>query len=205
MQGTVQFIQQEFDMTEHFTAPSQSPTFPAAAVEKKRRRWPWILAIISALLAGVGVGAVGKSDPLGDRTAEVAQREIDATAREEALTDREQALDSRKAQLDQRNAALDQQSGDLARREQALLPKEQEAAKNIIKGDGVYLVGIDINPGTYRNSGGSSCYWKRASGTSGDFGEILANGNESGPAVVTIEASDVAFTSKRCGSWTLVS
>jgi hypothetical protein len=43
-----------------------------------------------------------------------------------------------------------------------------------------------------------------ASGTSGDFGEILANGNESGPAVVTIESSDVAFTSKRCGQWTLV-
>lgn len=90
-----------------------------------------------------------------------------------------------------------QQLADLAKREQA-------AAESRIARDGIYLVGKDIAPGTYRTAGSGRCYWKRSSGTSGDFDEIIANGNESGQAIVTIASSDVAFTTKRCGAWELV-
>lgn len=34
--------------------------------------------------------------------------------------------------------------------------------------------------------------------------EILTNGNPSDQAVVTIQATDNAFTSQRCGTWTKV-
>lgn len=70
--------------------------------------------------------------------------------------------------------------------------------------NGTWRIGQDIAPGTYRTAGDGSCYWARLSGTSGDFEDIIANGNTDGPEVVTIEPSDVAFKSSGCGSpWTL--
>jgi len=70
---------------------------------------------------------------------------------------------------------------------------------------GTWLVGADIQPGTYETTTTStdilrSCYWARLSGTSGDFHEILANGNVNGHGIVTIKPTDVAFET-RC-IWT---
>ncbi|MFP7366319.1 hypothetical protein SFC07_11200 [Corynebacterium callunae] len=71
--------------------------------------------------------------------------------------------------------------------------------------NGTSLVGVDILPGTYRYDGSAdSCYWARLSGFSGTTEDIIANGNPSGQAFVTIEATDKAFQSNRCGLWTLV-
>lgn len=71
--------------------------------------------------------------------------------------------------------------------------------------DGTHLVGADIQPGTYRNSGATgSCYWARLSGFGGTVRDIIANANPRGQSFVTIDASDKAFSSKRCGSWELV-
>jgi hypothetical protein len=67
--------------------------------------------------------------------------------------------------------------------------------------DGSWRVGIDIEPGTYRTEGADTCYWKRLSGFTGEFGDILANGIPKGPVVVTILPSDAGFTSSRCGIW----
>jgi hypothetical protein len=68
---------------------------------------------------------------------------------------------------------------------------------------GMRIVGTDMAPGTYRSSLGSGCYWERLSGFGGTLGDILANENSSGRAVVTIAATDKAFNSSRCGRWTL--
>jgi len=191
-----------------YIPPSADLAATTTVSPRKRRRWPAILALVAALLVGGGIGFVVGSDPLDSRSAALDQREQDADQRDEEIAQRERdfakAKEASNAALDSRRKVLDEKGADLSRREQELLPKEREAAKNVINGDGIFLVGVDINPGTYRNSGGSRCYWQRSSGTSGEFGEILANGNESGPAVVTIQPSDVAFTSKRCGTWSLV-
>jgi hypothetical protein len=72
-----------------------------------------------------------------------------------------------------------------------------------IPGDGTWLVGKDIQPGTYRASGHWHCYWARLRGLSGQFGDIISNGNGANP-VVTVEASDVAFQTQLCGEWTRV-
>lgn len=65
-------------------------------------------------------------------------------------------------------------------------------------GPGTYLVGRDIAPGTYRGKAGTgvmdSCYWERLSGLSGDFDDLIANDNANGSYYVSIDASDVAFT-----------
>jgi len=75
---------------------------------------------------------------------------------------------------------------------------------NTIPGDGTFLVGKDVKPGTYRMTGpksGSSCYWQRSGDASGT--NIIANDNIAGPAVVDIKSSDVAFKTSRCAAWTL--
>lgn len=68
--------------------------------------------------------------------------------------------------------------------------------------DGTSRVGIDILPGTYQFDGSKdSCYWERLSGFSGTSDDIIANDNPRGQAFVTIEESDKAFQSNRCGFW----
>jgi hypothetical protein len=69
--------------------------------------------------------------------------------------------------------------------------------------DGDWIVGTDIQPGTYRlREEPFLCYWERLSGFSGSLDEIIANGNESGYAIVTIGKSDAGFSSSGCGTWT---
>ncbi|MEU4324895.1 hypothetical protein [Nonomuraea dietziae] len=72
-------------------------------------------------------------------------------------------------------------------------------------GIGIQVVGTDIQPGTYRTDGPSPgmplCYWARLKGTGGDPSEVITSGLPSGPATVTIEATDKAFQSGGCKPW----
>ncbi len=105
--------------------------------------------------------------------------------------------------VEKQQEAADARDAELASRETAV--GAAEAAKKANEfGPGVHLVGTDIQPGQYRNAGTADCYWARLSSTSGDFGSILANDNVDGQAIVTIAASDAAFTSSRCGTWTKI-
>lgn len=65
---------------------------------------------------------------------------------------------------------------------------------------GEYLVGIDIQPGTYQGQAGSdissSCYWARLGNVGGGFDAILANDNAIGQYFVQVAASDFAFSTK---------
>lgn len=74
-------------------------------------------------------------------------------------------------------------------------------------GPGIYRVGIDIEPGTYRSPGpsGTSCYFARLSNLSAGGDNIIANGRTEGPAVVTIARSDVGFETSGCRTWEKVS
>jgi hypothetical protein len=71
-------------------------------------------------------------------------------------------------------------------------------------GTGTWLVGSEVVPGTYSSSGNDTCYWARLSGLGGTVDDIIANNYGGGRQVVTIAASDVAFESDDCGTWTLV-
>jgi hypothetical protein len=70
-------------------------------------------------------------------------------------------------------------------------------------GEGTYIVNTDILPGTYRSSGASDCYWARLRGFTGVFEDYIDLRFGDSPATVTIAASDVGFTSRTCGTWTL--
>jgi len=71
-------------------------------------------------------------------------------------------------------------------------------------GDGMYIVGTDIEPGVYKSSGQNGCYYARLSGFAGTIDDILANNNADSSAIITISASDKGFQSTRCGTWTKV-
>ena len=72
-------------------------------------------------------------------------------------------------------------------------------------GDGRYVVGVDIAPGTYRSSGvpGVKTTWRRLQGKEGDG--VIVTGGGTGPRIVTIKASDGSFESAASGGWTRIS
>ncbi|MFI7124417.1 hypothetical protein ACIBQ1_01905 [Nonomuraea sp. NPDC050153] len=67
------------------------------------------------------------------------------------------------------------------------------------------IVGTDIQPGTYRTAGPTAgipmCYWARLRSATGDE---IASGMPSGPASVTVQATDKAFRTAGCAEWTKV-
>jgi hypothetical protein len=69
-------------------------------------------------------------------------------------------------------------------------------------GPGDHIVGVDVQPGTYRTrSTQVFCYWERVSGFGGTLDEIIANGTGGGYFIVTIGAGDAGFSSDGCGTW----
>lgn len=74
-------------------------------------------------------------------------------------------------------------------------------------GEGMFVVGKDIAPGTYQTTGPSGavdCYWERLKHTSDATDSIIANDLGPGPAMVTIDQSDAAFQTRWCHPWTKV-
>lgn len=77
-----------------------------------------------------------------------------------------------------------------------------------VKGDGgMYRVGVDIAPGTYKSTGNKddSCYWEREKDALHSIDSIAANDNVTGTAVVTVSAKDAYFKTTGCQDWTKAS
>lgn len=68
--------------------------------------------------------------------------------------------------------------------------------------DGVWEVGEDIKPGTYRTLGADGCYWSRLRRLTNRDRDVIVQESSDGPAIVTVKRSDVGFESGRCRSWT---
>lgn len=77
-------------------------------------------------------------------------------------------------------------------------------------GDGTHVVGVDIEPGTYRTTGPAEdglikmCSWKRLKDTSGEFRSMIATNIAQGPTTVTIKPTDGAFESRGCELWSKI-
>ena len=69
-------------------------------------------------------------------------------------------------------------------------------------GNGTWIVGTDISPGTWTAPGGDRCYWERLAGFGHGIEDILANEVAVKDPVVTIAASDAGFSAAECGRWT---
>ncbi|MFD0328325.1 hypothetical protein ACFQZC_08960 [Streptacidiphilus monticola] len=82
------------------------------------------------------------------------------------------------------------------------------AAAFSVAGDGEYLVGEDMKPGTYKTKGPAdaaipNCYWERDKDSSGSFSSIIANDNLSGTGRVTVRKGEV-FKTNGCQDWVKV-
>lgn len=67
--------------------------------------------------------------------------------------------------------------------------------------DGIYIIGTDIEPGTYHTNGQTGCYWARLRDFSGGGTNIIDNGNSNGLVSVTILSTDKGFSADHCGTW----
>ncbi|MFF4804809.1 hypothetical protein ACFY1U_41605 [Streptomyces sp. NPDC001351] len=87
---------------------------------------------------------------------------------------------------------------------QAVDTKAKGSPAARMAGDGgMFRVGSDIAPGTYRSTGNKddSCYWERTKDADHSLHSIIANNNVTGTAVVTISPGDAYFKTTGCGDW----
>ncbi|AZP18381.1 hypothetical protein ACIGMX_28395 [Streptomyces aquilus] len=87
---------------------------------------------------------------------------------------------------------------------EAVDTKAKGSPASKMAGDGgMFRVGADIAPGTYKSTGNEDdmCYWERAKDAEHGLDSIIANDNVSGSAVVTISAKDTYFKTSGCTDW----
>lgn len=177
--------------------------------QRKSRRWPWIVGLVVALLAGIGAGAVAQSEsePEVVVQTETVTEEVEVEVEPPDMDERRAGLDELQEELTTLEEELESEGSDLEalreeldERESEITASETEIAENTIPGSGTFLVGDDIQPGTYFTDS-DRCYWARLSGFTGQISDVISNGNTRGPAYVTILESDTAFETSRCTEW----
>jgi flagellar biosynthesis GTPase FlhF len=160
---------------------------------------------VALIAAAFGVAACG-----GDSDQE--KKEL-ARARAQIAEERQTA----KTEVAEAEAKVSDAGGQLAEKEAQIKRAQrrlerirgeassaQEAVdQNTIPGTGTFVVGEDIQPGTYRAEAQEGCYWKRLSSLSGD--DIIDNNIADGPVVVEIKATDKAFETSDCADFHKVS
>jgi len=174
---------------------------PVATVPvKPKRRVPFALfvtATVATLILGVIIGAASASGGRGE--AVDAFNEVkDSLAAAEGRAD---TLQERLDDLGDRQAELDSLAAELAAREAAVTTTEQTIAANTIPGDGLFIVGADVQPGTYKSDGGSPCYWARLNATGDD---IIDNYLGDGQTVMTVQGGDGLIETSGCAPFTKV-
>ncbi|MGC9671223.1 hypothetical protein ACNTMW_32340 [Planosporangium sp. 12N6] len=129
---------------------------------------------------------------------ETVTRERDTyKARDDQIRTREDAAKQREDRVQSREDAVKQ-------REDAVTQAEKVQAQNTIH-EGIWAVGVDIQPGTYRvkDPVSGSCYWGIYSDANGN--NIVANDIVTGGRPTVTLAGGQYFTTRRCGDWTKVS
>jgi hypothetical protein len=170
---------------------TQPPPYPQPAYYGRpakpptRRRWLWPTASAVAFLVGAGVGAAGASQP----AATVSQAAPSAETVVVTVT------------APAPPAARPRVVTKTVTRTVTVTPKATET----IPGDGTFVVGREVRPGTYRTAGGSNCYWARLRGLGGELSDVITNGNVTGPTTVLIRPSDKGFETTGCEGWQRVS
>lgn len=157
-----------------------------------RRHW---VQLVSVGVLGLIVGSASAGGP-SQADLDAAQRR-EASARADALkarADAEASVADVRAELARKQQALDA-------REATLTGREAAAKANEIPGDGTFVVGTDVQPGTYRAgpSPSGNCYHARLSSLTST--DIIDNGNTSGPLTIRVLASDKALMLSGCATF----
>lgn len=162
--------------------PGESPTPPSPPAQ---RVWPWVLLAVAAFVVGAVLGAAGMSSS-----------KKSASSTQTVTVQAQPTTETQTTTITARTTTTASQSSSSATSSATSGPRTSF-------GDGTWMVGSGIEPGTYTTEGGAGCYWARLGGLSGETDDIIANDNASGPTSVTISGTDAAFQSQDCGTWTL--
>ena len=123
------------------------------------------------------------------------------SAAEDRADDAQTAAQRAEDEVERRAGELDQREADVAAREKAVTAVEDRIAATSI-GDGIWTVGVDVEPGTYRTKEPLSgyCYWAiLRTGSNGS--DIIENdGPEGGFPTVTLSAGQ-DFENGGCGTF----
>ncbi len=165
--------------------------------------------LVVGLVVGVGLGGAARNEETPEAPP-AADPALVGRLRDR-ITDLERQLEAARDQGHAFEQALDEalqflrDNGFQARWDgEELVFAEEEptgggAERATVFGDGTWIVGEDIRPGTYRAPGGARCYWERLRNFSGNG--IITNGFGDRNPVVTIAASDAGFRTEDCGEW----
>jgi uncharacterized protein YlxW (UPF0749 family) len=209
------------------SAPAMGANPSASAIGRARHfiaetpRWTKIV-VPTALVVGLVVGAaVATYTPAATASPSYTSMHNRLVAQNKSLQDAadsdQSALSDMQSQIDQftsqaqsvkdAETALAALEAAVAAREAAVKVREDTAAaaaavvaSNSFAGDGVYIVGKDIQAGQYKSAGGAACYWARQDTSGGTIDNYIG----SGPAVVTVRRSDTTLEVSGCEPFTKV-
>ncbi|MEV4801402.1 hypothetical protein AB0K18_15455 [Nonomuraea sp. NPDC049421] len=158
-----------------FREPGWQPAAPAPPAARTGRRFlAYGLTAVVSLTIGVGIGAGGDGGTSAAPRPTVTVTETTPADSMPATVTADPTADS----------------------------KEEDGPRTAFPGDGQYLVGEDIKPGTYKTAGadGANCYWARLKNASGEFTSIIANGNVRGQTRVALKKGEF-FETSGCQDW----
>lgn len=203
------------------------PARPAASPTGRRRWVPYVVASLLALVAvGLAYAAglnTGRNSDKPKQELAAARRQI---ARERAtaksVIERDQAAahaDITREREDAQTAVgkLERQAGDaraslrgqkrkiaaassqLSKLRSEISGARATIARNTVAGTGTFVVGSDIQPGTYRADARPGCYWARLNSL--DTSDIADNDNADGPIVIEVLPTDKALETDGCADF----
>lgn len=200
-------------MTEATEAPAETTAHavvaPAPPSSPRARHWPARLGwtalglVIGVLLCAPAIAT--EDDRLAPAERKANRIEARATAKAERIVG--DAVDEKNmlaAEAEDLGVEKTQVASEveLLKNELGLLNRKK--ATSTFEGDGMYLVGADVRPGTYRAAASPGCYYAVLANLSGAGNDIITNGNVDGPVVFTVPSSAKGVEVQRCGTFTRV-
>ena len=178
-------------------APAPAPAPVAPTPKKRSRKWLVVTGFVVTAVVGIALGSAGGGSKATEQAAAPAPVTVTAEA-PPAVTVSAAVLPAVTV-----TAAAPAPVTITAPAAAPVTVTAAPAAPAVgtVPRDGISIVGTSVQPGTYSSSS-PSCYFARLSDTSGTLDGIITNGN--GATIVTIDASDRAFESRRCAPWTAV-
>lgn len=162
-------------------ASPTGPTPPFGPGKPSRRRTFFTHTLVALIALGIGAGIGGNSDAAKQTSGPAPTATVTRTA---TATVTPTAAAPKSGSQDGSSTAV------------------------TVAGDGEYMVGQDMQPGTYKTAGPATgslgdCYWERDKDSSGSMSSIIANDNLAGSGRVTVNKGEI-FKSKGCQDWSKV-